>query len=79
MTRLIDNRVKTDITDKVFLGGGFLHRVSNLCDYSCDSDFSKTWNREEDMVWIISIHKLFDFSLELFDLFVKLEVLSAVH
>ena len=72
-TRLINNRVKTDITNEVLGGWESIHRVSNLSNYCSDSDFSESWNRKEDMVWVEGIHELIDFSFQLINLHLKLD------
>ncbi len=69
-TRLIDHRVKTD---EIFGCGEFLHRISDLCDYGCYSDFTESWDGKEDVVGVMSVHKLFNFPFQLFDLSIKLE------
>ena len=72
-TRLINHRIKTDITNEVLLGWESIHRVSNLSNYCSGSDFSESWYRKEDMVWIESIHELIDFSFQFINLLLKLE------
>lgn len=72
-TRLINHRVETDITNKVLGCWESLYRVSNLCDYSCNSDFTEPWDGKEDMLRILGIHNLINFPFQLFNLEIELE------
>lgn len=73
LTGLIDNRIKTNITDKILLSGESFHRVSNLCDYSCYSDFTESWDGKEDVVRVVGIHNLLYPPFQLLNLEIELK------